>query len=75
MLSSEVYEKVIAGTKNVVKWKKALNSKTPHVIFQYLVVKPNEHQLDDVKKLAKALGVNEFAFKTAQIMIMKKDQR
>lgn len=51
----------------MVKWKKALNSKTPHVIFQYLVVKPNEHQLDDVKKPAKALGVNEFAFKTAQI--------
>jgi MoaA/NifB/PqqE/SkfB family radical SAM enzyme len=43
-------EKVIEGTKNVVRWKKDLNSKTPHIIFQYLVVKPNEHQLDDVKK-------------------------
>ncbi len=36
-------EKVIEGTKNIVKWKKELKSKTPHVIFQYLVVKPNEH--------------------------------
>ena len=60
-------EKVIEGTKNIVKWKKELNSKTPHVIFQYLVVKPNEHQLEEVKQLADELGVNEVAFKTAQI--------
>lgn len=60
-------EKVIEGTKNVVRWKKELNSKTPHIIFQYLVVKPNEHQLDDVKRLANELEVDEVAFKTAQI--------
>ncbi|RKQ50409.1 radical SAM protein with 4Fe4S-binding SPASM domain [Roseivirga pacifica] len=59
--------KVIEGTKNVVKWKKELKSRTPHIIFQYLVVKPNEHQLEDVKKLADELGVDEVAFKTAQI--------
>ena len=60
-------EKVIEGTKNIVKWKNELKSKTPHIIFQYLVVKPNEHQLDDVKQLANELGVNEVGFKTAQI--------
>ena len=60
-------EKVIEGTKNVVKWRKELKSKTPHIIFQYLVVKPNEHQLADVQKLADELGVDEVAFKTAQI--------
>ncbi len=60
-------EKVIAGTKNIIHWKKQLKSKTPHVIFQYLVVKPNEHQLEDAKKLADELGVNEIKFKTAQI--------
>ena len=60
-------EKVIEGTKNIVRWKKELKSKTPHVIFQFLVVKPNEHQLAAVKKLAEELGVNEVGFKTAQI--------
>lgn len=60
-------EKVIEGTRNVIKWKKELKSTTPHVIFQYLVVKPNEHQLEEVKALAKDLGVDEVAFKTAQI--------
>jgi radical SAM protein with 4Fe4S-binding SPASM domain len=74
--TQEVYEqyrvggkltKVIEGTKNILRWKKELKSKTPHVIFQFLVVKPNEHQVDDVKKLGKELGVNEVRFKTAQI--------
>src|ERR1700750_2666839 len=44
--------KVIEGAKNMVKWKKEMKSKTPFIIFQFLVVKPNEHQIEDVKKLA-----------------------
>ncbi|WP_114777699.1 SPASM domain-containing protein [Botryobacter ruber] len=60
-------EKVLEGTRNVVKWKKKLKSKTPHLMFQFLVVRPNEHQLEDVQKLAKELGVDEVVFKTAQI--------
>ena len=60
-------KKVIEGTKEIIKWKKELKSNTPHIIFQYLVVKPNEHQLEDVKKLGKELGVDNVKFKTAQI--------
>ena len=59
--------KVLEGAANMVKWKKELKSATPHIIFQFLVVKPNEHQIEDVKKLAKEIGVNEVAFKTAQV--------
>ena len=60
-------DKVIEGTKNIVKWKKQLRSATPHIIFQFLVVGPNEHQIEEVKKLATELGVNEVKLKTAQI--------
>jgi radical SAM protein with 4Fe4S-binding SPASM domain len=60
-------EKVIAGTRNILKWKKALGSRTPHVIFQFLVVKPNEHQVEEVKALAADLGVEEVRLKTAQV--------
>ena len=60
-------EKVIAGAKNIVKWKKELNSKTPFIIFQFLVVKHNEHQIEDVKKLGKEVGVDQVRFKTAQV--------
>src|ERR1041384_693505 len=58
--------KVIEGTKNIVRWKKELKSKTPFIVFQFLVVKPNEHQIEDVKKLAKEVGVDDVWFKTAQ---------
>ena len=60
-------EKVIEGTKNLVYWKKKLNSTTPHIVFQFLVVGPNEHQIDEIQELAKSLGVNEVGLKTAQI--------
>ena len=60
-------EKVIEGARNVVKWKKELGSSTPHTIFQFLVVKPNEHQIEDVKRLAREIGIDEVGLKTAQI--------
>ncbi|MDQ3051452.1 MAG: SPASM domain-containing protein [Bacteroidota bacterium] len=59
--------KVLDGARNIVKWKRELKSSTPHIIFQFLVVKPNEHQLEDVKKLAREIGIDEVAFKTAQV--------
>lgn len=58
---------VIQGARNIVKWKKELKSKTPHIIFQFLVVKPNEHQISEVYQLAEEIGVDEVKLKTAQI--------
>lgn len=60
-------DKVIAGTKNLVAAKKELNSSTPHIIIQFLVVKPNEHQIPEILQLGKELGVDEVKLKTAQI--------
>ncbi len=60
-------DKVLEGARNVVKWKKQLKSRTPNIIFQFLVVGPNEHQMEEVKKLGKEIGVDEVRFKTAQI--------
>lgn len=66
-------EKVLEGAGNIVKWKKKLKSKTPFVFFQFLVVKPNEHQIEDIKKLAKETGVDEVRFKTAQVYDYEND--
>lgn len=74
--TQEVYEsyrkggtlsKVIEGTKHLVKYKNELKSTTPHIIIQFLVVKPNEHQIDEVYRLAKEIGVDEVKLKTAQV--------
>lgn len=79
-VSQEVYEqyrvggqlnKVIEGTKEILKQKKILKSKTPHVVWQFVVFKPNQHQIATVKKLGKELGVDEVKIKTAQIYDFK----
>jgi len=59
--------KVIEGAENILKWKRELKSSTPHVIFQFLVVKPNEHQLQEMQVLSQKIGVQELRFKTAQV--------
>lgn len=78
--TQEVYEQyrkegklsnVLEGAKNLVKWKSELKSKTPYIIFQFLVVKPNEHQIPEIYKLAKELGIDEVKLKTAQIYDFK----
>jgi radical SAM protein with 4Fe4S-binding SPASM domain len=59
--------KVIAGTKEIIRFKKEMKSQTPHVVFQFLVVRQNEHQIADVYRLASELGVDQVVLKTAQI--------
>lgn len=59
--------KVLEGTKNLVKWRDKLGAKTPHIIFQFLVVRPNEHQIEEVQTLATELGVDQVVLKTAQV--------
>src|SRR6201996_3888702 len=66
-------EKVLEGARNIVKWKKELNSKTPFVFFQFLVVKPNEHQIEEIKQLGKEIGVDQVRFKTAQVYDYEND--
>jgi radical SAM protein with 4Fe4S-binding SPASM domain len=74
--TQEVYEqyrvhgklqKVLDGTKLLVEARKNLKSRTPHIIFQFLVVRPNEHQIEDAKHLANEYKVDEIRFKTAQV--------
>ncbi len=60
-------ESVLQGARNVVKWKRQLGSATPHIVFQFLVVRPNEHQIEDARTLAREIGVDELKLKTAQL--------
>jgi radical SAM protein with 4Fe4S-binding SPASM domain len=65
--------KVIEGAERIVKWKRKLKSLSPHVVFQFLVVKPNEHQIAEARALAKRIGVDDLWLKTAQIYDPKED--
>lgn len=60
-------ENVLQGARNLVKWRKKMNATKPYIIFQFLVVGPNEHQIEEVYRLADEVGVDEVVLKTAQI--------
>jgi len=60
-------ETVLQGARNVVRWRRRLRARRPHLIFQFLVVKPNEHQIPDIYRLAREIGVDEVKLKTAQV--------
>lgn len=60
-------KKAIEGVKNIVSAKQQLQSKFPKVYIQFLVVKPNQHQISEIKKMGKHLKVDKVTLKTAQI--------
>jgi len=60
-------EKVMAASKLLVAAKKKLNASTPHLIFQFLAVHPNEHEIPAVFSLGKEMGIDEVRIKTAQL--------
>ncbi len=67
-------DKVLAGIRNIVKWKKQLKSSRPYVIIQFLVFKANELQIPAMKKLVKELGADKLELKTAQVYDYENDR-
>ncbi len=74
--TQEVYEQYRVGgnleltldaLKHIQHWKRELHSKTPFLEIQFIVFKNNEHQIDEMKALAKSMKVDSFRLKTAQL--------
>jgi radical SAM protein with 4Fe4S-binding SPASM domain len=74
--TQEVYEqyriggtlnKVLGNIKGLINEKDNQKGIFPIVKLQFLVFNFNEHQLQDVKKLAKKLKVDQLIFKSAQL--------
>jgi len=61
------FKKADEGLRLLVKKRNELARKKPFVEFQFIVMKQNEHMLDEVIKYGKDVGVNKVVFKTMQI--------
>lgn len=66
------YEKVIDGIQNLVYWKRKLNNRKPRIVLQFLILKTNQHQIKDIKKLSRKLKVDQLVLKTAQVYNLDK---
>ena len=60
-------QKALEGIKLLVEWKKKLKSVTPFIEIQFLVLRSNEHQMNEMKQLTKSLGADRLTFKSAQL--------
>lgn len=61
------FEQADLGLRTLVKKRNELGYKKPFVELQFIVMKQNEHQLDDVLNYGKEVGVDKVVFKTMQI--------
>ena len=60
-------EKVFNGIISILKWKKHLKIRNPLVLLQFIILKSNQHQINEIKKIASDLQVDHLVFKTAQL--------
>ncbi len=79
--TQETYEKyrvggsldtVLTGITNMVQAKKRTRSKYPTITIQFVVFKTNQHEILQIKSLAKKLKVDHLQLKSAQIDDFKK---
>lgn len=66
------FKKVISGISNLVAARKKMRKRTPYIILQFIVFKHNLNQIEEMKVLAKKMGVDKVEIKTAQIYDFKK---
>lgn len=61
------FEQADNGLRLLIKRKEERRLKKPFIEFQFIVMKQNEHQMSEVKKYCKDVGVDKLVFKTMQI--------
>jgi len=60
-------QKALEGAEHLVNAKRKRRSRTPHVIFQFILFRHNVHQMEEARSLAAKIGFDEIRFKTAQV--------
>lgn len=66
---------VLDGTRRLVAARNLTFGSKLKIVFQFLVTHPNEHEIEEVKKIATEMGVDEIRFKTTQVYDYKKGNR
>jgi radical SAM protein with 4Fe4S-binding SPASM domain len=60
-------DKVLDGTSHLMAEKKRRRLNTPNVALQFLVMKHNENEIPEVKKIADRLGVDRLLIKNIEV--------
>jgi radical SAM protein with 4Fe4S-binding SPASM domain len=60
-------DRVLDGTARLMAEKKRLKMQTPNVALQFLVMKHNENEIPEVKKIARQLNVDRLLIKNIEV--------
>ncbi len=58
---------VVEGIQRLVAARKSAQSNSPFIELQFLVMRHNEHQVNQVKEFAREIGVDKLSLKSAQV--------
>jgi len=61
------FELVLKNMQDLVLMKEKLHSSKPYIVWQFLIMKHNENEIEEVQKMAKELKIDKLEFKTTQI--------
>lgn len=61
------FKKAEQNLKLIIKKKREAGSKIPYIELQFIVMKHNEHQLEQFKHYGKMIGADKVALKTMQV--------
>jgi radical SAM protein with 4Fe4S-binding SPASM domain len=61
------FDRVLNGIRLLVEAKRKLKKNHPIIHLQFIIMKHNEHEIDQARQLARELGVNRLSLKTAQV--------
>jgi radical SAM protein with 4Fe4S-binding SPASM domain len=61
------FKQADSGLRALIRRKNERGLKKPFVEFQFIVMKQNEHQMENVRKYCNEVGVDKLVFKTMQI--------
>jgi radical SAM protein with 4Fe4S-binding SPASM domain len=61
------YRLVLDNMQALARAKRELKSRTPLLVWQFIIMRHNEHEIAAVRQKAKEIGVDKLEFKTVQI--------
>jgi len=61
------FELVLKNMQDLVRLKEKWQSSKPYIVWQFLIMKHNENEIEEVQKMAKELKIDKLEFKTTQI--------
>jgi radical SAM protein with 4Fe4S-binding SPASM domain len=61
------FHRVLKGIRQLTESRRALKKFFPRIDLQFIVMRHNEHEMENIKKLGKELGVDRVMFKSPQV--------